>query len=845
MIRISSQLQRALRLATPALVAEAAEEIETPFGTYLRGVFTCDLSPSSHCHRCGQEIAHPVSVLLGYGPECSQKLGIPRSYSPEEVEEIRKRLMEQHRQELALPTAAIQPSQASLAHLEKEEGSLILRAGYSPTLNEHLKPLPGARWNLERKAWNLPYEPSVARALAKLLHREGFAVSLSPELFVELLEAEDREPPLKPLPPTEISNPARPQQPADKAVLHDLEGQVGLETPFDEEVVRLARSLGGRWDRERRLWLISGSQAGLLKAALQELGWEIEGPEYDGHDPEHLQALLKAVREGRELECATLTAKPAQLIVQAPYRFREALERVGGYYDKSLKARVYLTPSRAQVAAIEEILKDTVLRRYGDWKALEEEWAWAEEAREIAQATELPQPPHLKTAPWLHQRRGYHFLSRLYQRGKPGGMLAFDMGTGKTLTAIAFAGAHFRRVLVGAPKSVVTNWAREFAMHSGLDWVCAALQGSVPEKLEQAQAAMRQAEEERKSLVIAVNYESLARQPLAGWALHQPWDLLVLDESHKLKAPDGQRARFMAELSQKIRFRVGLTGTPMPHSPLDVWAQMRIIDPHLFGTNYWNFRDRYALLDRFGGVRDYINQEELHQRFYTRALRVTKAEAIELPPEQHQQVLVELGPQALQHYQELMRWLETELAEGTVSAANALVRLLRVQQITSGFLPSEQGQVRVDQAKEEALEDLLEGLTGEPVVVFCRFQHDLEVVHEVCRRLGRSSGELSGRKDQWEEFQFEEAFEVLAAQIQAGGVGVNLTRAAYAIYYSVGFSLGDYLQSLARVHRPGQRRPVTYYHLMARNTIDERVYEALESRQDLVEAILARKPQAA
>lgn len=116
---------------------------------------------------------------------------------------------------------------------------------------------------------------------------------------------------------------------------------------------------------------------------------------------------------------------------------------------------------------------------------------------------------------------------------------------------------------------------------------------------------------------------------------------------------------------------------------------------------------------------------------------------------------------------------------------------------------------------------------------------DLDVVHAVCQRLGRTSGELSGERDQWEAFQFGEAFDVLAVQIQAGGVGVNLTRAAYAIYYSVGFSLGDYLQSLARIHRPGQTRPVTYYHLVASGTIDERVYAALQARQDLVEAVLA------
>jgi len=146
----------------------------------------------------------------------------------------------------------------------------------------------------------------------------------------------------------------------------------------------------------------------------------------------------------------------------------------------------------------------------------------------------------------------------------------------------------------------------------------------------------------------------------------------------------------------------------------------------------------------------------------------------------------------------------------------------------------------VDNAKEEALEELLDDLRGEPVVVFCRFQHDLDIVHEVCKRLGLSSGELSGRRDEWEAFQFEKKFDVLAVQIQTGGVGINLTRAAYAVYYSIGFSLGDYSQSLARIHRPGQTRPVTYYHLVARGTVDEHVYNALSSRQELIEAVLAR-----
>ena len=79
---------------------------------------------------------------------------------------------------------------------------------------------------------------------------------------------------------------------------------------------------------------------------------------------------------------------------------------------------------------------------------------------------------------------------------------------------------------------------------------------------------------------------------------------------------------------------------------------------------------------------------------------------------------------------------------------------------------------------------------------------------------------------------------VLAVQIDSGGLGIDLTRARYAIYYSLGFSLGSYEQSLARVHRPGQTRPVEYIHLLAENTVDEKVVAALSSRADVVNAVL-------
>ena len=126
----------------------------------------------------------------------------------------------------------------------------------------------------------------------------------------------------------------------------------------------------------------------------------------------------------------------------------------------------------------------------------------------------------------------------------------------------------------------------------------------------------------------------------------------------------------------------------------------------------------------------------------------------------------------------------------------------------------------------------------EPVVVFCRFHGDLDAVHDACKTVGYASLELSGRRDELARWQSGEA-QVLAVQISSGGVGVDLTRARYSIYYSLSFSLGEYDQALSRVHRPGQTRSVEHIHLVARQTVDEKILRALEKRAEVIQAILA------
>ena len=316
---------------------------------------------------------------------------------------------------------------------------------------------------------------------------------------------------------------------------------------------------------------------------------------------------------------------------------------------------------------------------------------------------------------------------------------------------------------------------------------------------------------------------------------------LLVHNSHRIKSPGGVASRYCSRLSDRVPQRLALTGTPMAHSPLDIYAQYRALDKSIYGTSYFRFKSRYAVMGGWNNqeIMGYQHQEEFQEKLYSIAYRVEAADVLDLPPLLTVTRMCELGPKARKLYRTLERDFIADLEEGRITAVNALSQLLRLQQVTSGYARTEDDRdVEVDTTKAELLADLLEDMGKEPVVVFARFKHDLEVVHRVARKLGRPSYEISGARKElslWNEWGG-----VLAVQIQSGGLGIDLAKARYAVYYSLGFSLGDYLQSRARLHRPGQKRPVEIIHLIAAHTVDEKVMAALAAREQVVESIMRR-----
>jgi SNF2 family DNA or RNA helicase len=431
------------------------------------------------------------------------------------------------------------------------------------------------------------------------------------------------------------------------------------------------------------------------------------------------------------------------------------------------------------------------------------------------------------------------------------------MGTGKTKTTIdAIDYCNEDLILILCPKSVIPVWTAEFAKHGTRGAEVVELSGDtvkerakvvrnrIAARKETGASSSTTGPRQSSPLVFVVNYEAAWRKPLGDELLKHQWDRVVLDESHRIKDPKGKASKWCEKLSPCAKVRTLLTGTPMPHSPLDIFAQYRFLDPAIFGRSFTRFRARYAVMGGYQGkeVTGFQNMEELNRLTYQCALRCRKDDVLDLPPATHITRPVELGAEARRVYNDLASTMEADVRSGEITVSNALVRLLRLQQVTGGFVKADDRPdvERIDAAKADALAEIMDELDQhEPLVVFCRFHGDIQQVLDTARGAGREAYELSGRAGQLGAFRATaKDGAVLAVQIQAGGVGIDLSFVRYCVLWSVGFSLGDYEQAIARVHRQGQTRNVTYLHLTADDTIDETIRKALDERRDLVESVL-------
>ena len=443
-----------------------------------------------------------------------------------------------------------------------------------------------------------------------------------------------------------------------------------------------------------------------------------------------------------------------------------------------------------------------------------------------------------------------------------------EQGCGKTLTAIAVIGrgfldGHIQRALIIAPLSVVPVWQQEFAEYADFPFEVRILSG----KQKNKEKVFTNPWPKNVCQIIIVNYELVWRmipKKNKRWRYDQsifakqwPPDIVVADESQRIKSVSAQQSKGLHLLGANVPYRMILTGTPVTGSPLDFFSQYKFLDRRVFGDSFALFRNRYAITETksFGGnkfqaVIGFQNKDELVRKAHSIAYRVTKEEALDLPEQVDQKLFCTLEPEANTYYQEMLRNQITEIENaGEVVAQNVLTKLLRLQQMTGGFVTQDDGTIQqVSKAKMNLLSETLDDLlfADKKVVIFARF---IPEITAICRQLDKLIGAdayrfivgeipTAERGIAVKEFQNDPKIKVFIAQIQTAGLGITLTAADTDIFYSSDFSYANHDQCKARLHRIGQKNNVTHIHLLARGTIDEKVYDVLQNKKDIARDVV-------
>lgn len=461
----------------------------------------------------------------------------------------------------------------------------------------------------------------------------------------------------------------------------------------------------------------------------------------------------------------------------------------------------------------------------------------------------LPMP--VKGRPFDHQQRAFDFVCGLFGlipsavRSSGAAILA-EMGCGKTYITIAIIGILYQfglinRALIVAPLSLLGVWEEEILRFADYPVKITVLKGSCAKKKEQLANIPADGLQ-----IVVVNYESAWR--LETELLNFGADIICADEGHKIKEGRTSQSKAMHNLADHAKYRCLLTGTLITNKEIDVHSQYRFVNKNIFGSSFYQFRNRYFDMEGYGGYTPVFRKSmttDFLQRLHSVAFRVTKAECLDLPEITEEVRHVELEPKAMKMYKELEKESFTELAGGEVSAPNILTKLLRLSQLTGGHLTDDdKNTAAVSKAKLEMLEDIIDSsmAEGKKLVVMARFVPELNDIENLLKKkkIGYAviRGGVKDRDEQIRRFQNDDDCMVFVGNIAAAGLGITLTAASTMVFYSLDYSMSNFEQAKARIHRVSQRENCLYIYLVAKGTVDTKVLRALRNKVDLAKMLV-------
>ena len=433
----------------------------------------------------------------------------------------------------------------------------------------------------------------------------------------------------------------------------------------------------------------------------------------------------------------------------------------------------------------------------------------------------------------------YQQYATEYIKAHPVAAVLLDMGLGKTaisLTALLdllFDSFEAHRILVIAPLRVARDtWPAEIEKWDHLNMLTYSV--AVGSEKDRKAALMRDAD------IYIINRENVQ------WLVEQSgipftFDTVIVDELSSFKNHQSKRFKALMKVRPRIKRIVGLTGTPSANGLMDLWAEFKVLDMgQRLGRFIGMYRNNYFRPDKRNGQIIYSYKllpgadKAIYKQISDITISMKATDHLKMPELVMNTHTVELSDDELEHYDELKQTLVLQLPEKEITVANAAVLTGKLLQMANGAIYDDDGDhIHIHDRKLDALEDLIEGANGKPVLVAYWFKHDLERIKSRFKvREIKSSSDIR----EWNAGKIP----VAVIHPASAGHGLNLqTGGSTLIWFGLTWSLELYQQTNARLWRQGQQDTVVIHHIITDDTVDGRVLKALQSKEKIQDSLIA------
>ena len=466
-----------------------------------------------------------------------------------------------------------------------------------------------------------------------------------------------------------------------------------------------------------------------------------------------------------------------------------------------------------------------------------------------------------KTKPYAHQ------LTALEKSWNKENFAYFmEMGTGKTKVlidnlAMLYDKGKIDGALIVAPKGVVKTWyEQELPTHlpDHIENVSVLWQPNITKGQQEKLESLFEIETALHILVM--NVEALSTDKGVKFAtkfINSHKAMMAIDESTTIKTPTAKRTKNIIGIGQNAKYKRIMTGSPITKNPLDLYTQCEFLDPWLLDfSSYYAFRNRYAEMKTMHVhgrsiqvVDKFQNLSELSDTVKQFSYRVLKEDCLDLPPKVFIKRHVTLTSEQKKVYEQMKKAAIAVLNGKVTTTMTVLTQLMRLHQITCGYVAADDGTTQqVESNRLNELMSVLEDTDGK-VIIWANYQMSVsEIMQALTKKYGANSfvhyyglTPQEDRQDYIRKFQNDPECRFIIGTPQTGGYGITLTQANTVIYYSNGYDLEKRLQSEDRAHRIGQKKTVTYIDLIAEDTIDEKIVEALRKKINIASEVMGEE----